>query len=231
MDNDHYMLENVDFARRFDAVAESFDNIISTYSASRRYNALIPFIKGRVLNAGTGTGSLSRFFNPEGGLIHLDISINMCRVARKKTGNPVLCADAEDLPVADRTFDTIVGSEMIYYLNSPERFFKEAFRILKPGGTLLVTSANQKAVFYNKLRTLLRFAGFSRAYFDDGARQFMTSKQLQRLFIGNGFSVTMVRRILTIPFETFQWLDRRIENTRLSRFAMFIAMAGVKSIE
>ncbi len=229
MDNGHRELTNTDFARRFDLVANSFDEIISGYSAFRRYNALLPYIRGSVLSAGTGTGGLKVFYESAEDILNLDISFNMCRVAKNKTGAPAVCADAEDLPVADRTFDTIVGSEMIYYLNSPERFFKEAFRILKPGGTLLVTSANQKTVFYDKLRTLLRFAGFSRAYFDDGARQFMTSKQLQRLFIGNGFKVTMMRRILTIPFESLRWLDKRIENTRLSRFAMFIVMAGVKS--
>ena len=225
------MLKNLDFAHRFDLVADSFDEMISGYSAFRRYNAMLPYIHGSVLSAGTGTGGLKFFYESADDILHLDISFNMCRVAKNKTGAPVVCADAEDQPVSDRTFDTIVGSEMIYYLNSPERFFKEAFRILKPGGALLVTSANQKAVLYDKLRTLVRFAGFSRAYFDDGARQFMTSKQLQRLFIGNGFRVTVVRRILTIPFESFRWLDRRIENTRLSRFAMFIVMAGVKSME
>ena len=222
------MLKNLDFARRFDHVADSFDEMISGYSAFRRYDALSPYIRGSVLSAGTGTGGSKVLYESTKDILNLDISFNMCRAAKNKTGAPAVCADAEDLPVADRTFDTIVGSEMIYYLNSPDRFFKEAFRILKPGGTLLITSANQKAVFYDKVRTFLRFAGFSRAYFDDGARQFMTLKQLQRLFIGNGFSVTMVRRILTIPFESFRWLDRRIENTRMSRFAMFIVMAGLK---
>lgn len=223
------MLKNREFARRFDLVADSFDEMISEYSVFRRYHALSPHIRGNVLSAGTGTGGLKIFYESAENTYHLDISLNMCRVANRKTGAPAVCADAEKLPVSDGTFDTVVGSEMVYYLNSPDRFFSEAFRILKPGGTLLVTSTNQRAAFYDKLRALLRFAGLSRAYFDDGVRRFMTSEHLHRLFAGNGFKVTMVRRILTIPFESLQWLDRRVENSRLSRFAMFIVMGGVKT--
>lgn len=118
MDNNHHMLKNLDFARRFDLAADSFDEMISGYSGFRRYTALLPHIRGSVLSSGSGTGGLKVFYGSSEDILHLDISFNMCRVAKNKTGAPVVCADAEDLPVADKTFDTVVGSEMIYYLNS-----------------------------------------------------------------------------------------------------------------
>jgi ubiquinone/menaquinone biosynthesis C-methylase UbiE len=221
-------LENSDFARRFDEVAASFDGIVSKYSAIRRYHALIPLIRGKVLDAGAGTGWLSRLYDPKE-IIHLDISINMCRVVHEKTGSPAICGDAEILPVTDEAFDTIVSSEMIYYLNEPNRFFSEASRSLKPGGRLLITSANQKAAFYDRCRTFLRRIGVTRAYFDDGTNRFMTDGEMKRLYEENGFKVIMCRNIMILPFRFFRRLDCRLEKTPFSRFALYLVMAGLKT--
>jgi SAM-dependent methyltransferase len=228
MENRYQEPANADFARRFDAVAASFDRITSRYSSFRRYHALIPFIYGKVLDAGSGTGWLSRISDPKKAIIHLDISINMCRVVCEGTGFPVVCGDAEALPTADGVFDTVVSSEMIYYLSEPDRFFREASRSLKPGGRLLITSANQEAAFYAKCRSFLRRMGISRAYFDDGIKHFMTQRQLERLFEENGFRVIMCRKLMILPFWLLHRLDRRLESTPFSRFGLYIAMAGIK---
>ena len=78
------MLKNLDFARRFDLVADSFYEMISGYSAFRRYNALLSYIRGNVLSAGTGTGGLKVFYESAEDIFHLDISFNKCRVREPK---------------------------------------------------------------------------------------------------------------------------------------------------
>ena len=51
--------------------------------------------------------------------------------------------DAHSLPFADNSFDVVVLYEAIYYLAWPERFIAEAHRILRPGGTIILGTANK----------------------------------------------------------------------------------------
>jgi len=223
------MLKNIEYAYRFDTVAESFDKIISEYSARRRHEAILPYIHGKILCVGSGSGYLNSCCHSNDAITHLDISMNMCRTAAEKTGASAVCADAEFLPVADKTIDAVAALEMIYYLNHPERFIREAHRILRPGGVLLLSSFNQMLVFYDKyVRTLLRMLPLTGTYFDDGNRRFMYLSDLRNLLCSNGFEIIMQRRILTVPVESLKHLDERLEKTFISRLAMFNIMAGKK---
>ncbi|MFC1667927.1 class I SAM-dependent methyltransferase [Chlamydiota bacterium] len=57
---------------------------------------------------------------------------------------PLLNIDLEKqkTPFTDNTFDYVLGSEIIEHLYFPLNFLKEAFRTLKPGGFLIVTTPN-----------------------------------------------------------------------------------------
>jgi microcystin synthetase protein McyJ len=45
-------------------------------------------------------------------------------------------ASATDLPFADASFDCVVALESAFHFDTREKFFAEAFRVLKPGGWL-----------------------------------------------------------------------------------------------
>ncbi len=49
-------------------------------------------------------------------------------------------ADAAALPFRDDSFDAAVAMHMLYHVAEPEVAIREMFRILKPGGTLAVTT-------------------------------------------------------------------------------------------
>jgi 2-polyprenyl-3-methyl-5-hydroxy-6-metoxy-1,4-benzoquinol methylase len=50
------------------------------------------------------------------------------------------------LPVADDAADVAVSIETIEHLENPRALFRELFRILKPGGLLVVTTPNQLSI-------------------------------------------------------------------------------------
>jgi SAM-dependent methyltransferase len=83
---------------------------------------------------------------------------------------PDLCCDAANLPVPDASYDMALLCETLEHVASPEAVLSEACRILKPGGTLVLSAPFLFAVHADpadyqrwtaaKLRSALRAAGF-----------------------------------------------------------------------
>ena len=55
----------------------------------------------------------------------------------------LLVADATKLPFTPKSFDIVLATEVIEHISHLERFVAGAFRVLKPGGKLLITFPNE----------------------------------------------------------------------------------------
>ena len=84
--------------------------------------------------------------------------------------------DASDLPFEDDSFDVILLLEAIYYLPDPEKFVSESKRVLRPGGVLLVCSANCERPDFNP-------SPFTHHYF--------SASELGTLLTNGGFEVEL----------------------------------------
>jgi SAM-dependent methyltransferase len=111
-----------------------------TYSVRRQYldralDAERGVLRGRVLEIGCGrSGRRGRFHPPTDGI---DGWI-LCD--RDLSRVPHLCADAAQLPVQAAAFDTVVCLEVLEYAWIPRLVLSEVRRVLKPGGTLLLST-------------------------------------------------------------------------------------------
>jgi SAM-dependent methyltransferase len=77
-----------------------------------------------------------------------DVDESNCRLAeaayRDSHDIRIRCMDAAELPFRDASFDLVLLFEAVYYFPDAERCFFEAHRVLRPGGLLLISSANRE---------------------------------------------------------------------------------------
>ena len=98
-----------------------------------------------VLDLGTGTGRMLELFGPEieRGL-GIDLSVDMLALARARLDRAGLrhCSarkgDIYDLTVPKDSFDVVILHQVLHFLDDAGRAIREAARVLRPGGRLLV---------------------------------------------------------------------------------------------
>ncbi len=96
---------------------------------------------GTGIEIGVGTG---RFAAPLGIKLGVEPSREMGNIARQK-GIEVLDGVAEELPFDDAQFDFALMVTTICFLDDIEESFKEAFRVLKTDGTLIIGFVDRKS--------------------------------------------------------------------------------------
>lgn len=125
----------------------SFDDRCIAYARDRFLQVAPDRTYDRVLEIGAGTG----FFIinlAQAGFVRepfaTDISPGMVDVCLRNAaavgiGNMTArTADAEALPFDDDTFDLVVGHAVLHHLPDVEAAFREMFRVLKPGGAVVI---------------------------------------------------------------------------------------------
>ena len=124
---------------------------LSRYRFARRF--LPETGAGRVLDAGCGTGYGSVEFGRDVAVFGLDFSAEALTHACANYARPgiqLVQGSCEELPFADAAFDLIAAFEVIEHLERWPDFLGEASRVLKPGGTLVVSTPNK--AYYTESR-------------------------------------------------------------------------------
>ena len=94
-----------------------------------------------VLDVGCGTGETLSFLKtifPQARLVGVDVSGQAVKYTKHR-GHGAKIADALHLPFADGSFDTVLLLDVIEHIKDDAKVVKEAKRVLKPGGTIIIT--------------------------------------------------------------------------------------------
>lgn len=121
----------------------------------------------RIADLGAGDGTLSRLLARQAESVHcVDNSPRMVQVGRALAKKEHLrnltyvLGNIEKVPLPDRSIDLALLSQALHHAENPRQALAEAFRILKPGGRLLILDL--RAHRFEKARELYadRWLGF-----------------------------------------------------------------------
>jgi len=121
----------------------------------------------RIADLGAGDGTLSRLLARQAESVHcVDNSPRMVQVGRALAKKEHLrnltyvLGNIEKVPLPDRSIDLALLSQALHHAENPRQALTEAFRILKPGGRLLILDL--RAHRFEKARELYadRWLGF-----------------------------------------------------------------------
>ncbi len=154
---DRSIITKEEVARGYDAIVEHvgleprfYDDCIAFHSS----------YAGNILDVGCGRGFLLKKLKAvaEDGtqLYGLDISPKLVEIAKSNVPDAqIVVGDAEALPYENGMFDTIFMTEALEHMLDFKKALSEIARVLKPGGTFIVTVPNRDWAsyeFYDKIR-------------------------------------------------------------------------------
>lgn len=159
-------VEAVSFRRHYDEQVPTVEQEFALWGAYHqhrhelRYALVAEAVRrvlppgGRVLDVGCGSALVADLLADTAGSYlgtdlahhHLVYALGKPRPAQVRLSRSVLAATAEALPLADASVDVVVLSEVIEHLVRPELAVWEIARVLRPGGTLVMTTNNASEV-------------------------------------------------------------------------------------
>ena len=93
----------------------------------------------RILDAGCGTGAGMVWLSRYGRVSGLDISLHALHLSQTRGHRELAAASLMEIPFANETFDLVTSFDVLYFAGvNDEAALQEFFRILAPGGRVLV---------------------------------------------------------------------------------------------
>ncbi|MFN8515682.1 MAG: methyltransferase domain-containing protein [Thermomicrobiales bacterium] len=168
----------------------------------------------RLLDLGCGAGddarAIARLVAPGGQVIGLDSSARMIDAARERAARDSLpiefvVGDLYQLAYPDASFDGVRADRVFQHLPDRPKALAEAIRVLRPGGTVVVSDPDWETLVLDLPdRTLIRkFAHFR----CDGYYGGWTGRELPRLFRDAGLT-DIAAHPFTVVIDDFALADQ-----------------------
>jgi len=151
----------------YDSTADVFDELFGEEQAAKQNLALSHVemdSKFKVLDIGCGTGELMlKIAEKAQWVLGIDVSDRMLKIAKRKIreleNSFLVCADADNLPVKDDSFNLVFAITLIQNMPDPATTVKEIFRAASSDARLII-SGLKKNLSLDYFERLLYEGGF-----------------------------------------------------------------------
>ena len=92
-----------------------------------------------ILDVGCGTGAMSTRLQKWGRVVSMDFSHLALEFSQRRGLSHLVGADAMQLPLASNSFDALVSMDVLEHIPDDKLALKEFYRVLKPGGRVLLS--------------------------------------------------------------------------------------------
>lgn len=153
----------------------------------------------KMLEVGCGNGDFSNYLavNNNADILGLDFSTESIKIANQKKEvfgaktSSFMVGDAQNISLPDNSFDIIVSCECLEHIPVPQKMVSEIFRLLKPGGMVVLTTENYfNAYAYHRLYLQMRGRPFDSGSGVQPLENFFFFWQVSNMFRKAGFRDT-----------------------------------------
>jgi ubiquinone/menaquinone biosynthesis C-methylase UbiE len=204
---------NEDIARFFDELSGTRNALfhghpVLDYEQQRRAEAVLDALAARpgdaILDIGCGNArDIIAMLRAGARVVGVDLSEGMIAQASRDLSAAgyadvrLEVGDATRLQFADATFDRVLCSEVIEHIPDAPRALAEIHRVLKPGGTLAISTPNRRS-WYGFDRYVV-YGGLLRRRWNHPYDEWRRMSDLRALLEGAGFRVAAARTTCYMP--------------------------------
>jgi 2-polyprenyl-3-methyl-5-hydroxy-6-metoxy-1,4-benzoquinol methylase len=198
-----------------DRLTARFDELMDDHDLGQRIAVLVDRFLAhdlhgqRALDGGCGVGGVTRALVGRGArVIAFDIGPQLAAQARSRCGCTAVVGTLTAIGAASDAFDVVLSSEAVEHTPDPEQAVRELYRVLKPGGHLVLSTPNR--LWQAPVRAASRLG--LRPY--DGFENFLWPSRLRRILEQAGARVEEHRGVHLWPFQikalrrASRWVDR-----------------------
>lgn len=197
----------------YERFADEFDARMNRYEVTKRLRLVYEValgghdLAGRdLLDAGCGTGLFSQVGAERGAQVtSLDVGEGLLAQVAKKCESRRVVGSVMDLPFEDAAFDYVVCTEVIEHTTQPSRAVAELARVLRPGGTPVLTTPNRVWHFAIRVASALKLRPY------EGLENWVRWRDLRGWIRSEGLELLDYRGFNALPFVhpvTYPVVDR-----------------------
>ncbi len=168
----------------------------------------------KIFDLGCSNGTVSYFLKKNGGQwIHADLDMENILTARTLLNDNLFQFSEGSLSVGDRQFDLVIALDVLEHLDNDVAMLREIRRILKPNGTVIVSTPISGGFFI--LNWFKEKMGLTPEIYGH-KREGYSLRQLADLLEDNGFNITHASTYSKFFVEMFE-IILNIGYTRINR--------------
>ena len=180
----------------YNSIADEYDSKSNKYANGQYLKEIKQYVckEDSVLELGCGSGWLVSQLDAKK-KVGIDSSLQMLKQPKRRINAILYLMDAEHLEFRKDTFDVAYSVNLLEHLLHPEKAIKEAERVLKEGGKLIIITPN------GDLEWLLNLLEALKLKIPEGDHHFLTKKEL--------FGIVDQKRVYeykTLMFGLFHFL-------------------------